>query len=124
MPRWRAAVRIPGMRSPYPDDADGDALQRVADGGSDMSKPMSIEFALVTSDMAKARAIAEVASAQGYRTDINIDDETGGVAVYCARTMLATYEGVVSGQAELTRLCEPFGVVCESWGTYGNRPDH
>jgi regulator of RNase E activity RraB len=112
------------MNIPYPDDADGEALQRVADNGSDMSKPMSIEFAVVVPDMAKARAIAELVSSHGYRPDINVDDETGAVAVYCAKTMLATYEGVVSGQAELTHLCEPFGAICDSWGTYGNRPDH
>jgi hypothetical protein len=30
----------------YPDDADGDALRRVAADGSDMSKPMEVDFML------------------------------------------------------------------------------
>lgn len=34
----------------YPNDADGDALRRVAGAGSDMSKPMDIDFAVAAPD--------------------------------------------------------------------------
>ena len=104
----------------YPDDADGDALRQVADQGSDMSRPMTIDFVISTGDMAKARSIAQLVTEHGYRSDLHPDDEAGSIEVYCTRRMVATYEGVVACQAELTRLCEPFGVVCDSWGTYGN----
>ena len=104
----------------YPDDADGDALRQVADQGSDMSRPMTIDFVISTGDMAKARSIAQLVAEHGYRSDLHPDDEAGSIEVYCTRRMVATYEGVVACQAELTRLCEPFGVVCDSWGTYGN----
>ena len=108
------------MSTSYPDDADGDALRQVAEQGSDMSRPMTIDFVISTGGMATARSIAKLAVQHGYETDIHLDDEGASVEVYCTRRMLATYEGVVACQAELTQLCEPFGVVCDSWGTYGN----
>src|SRR5262245_20311604 len=108
------------QRASYPDDADGEALQRVADQGSDMSRPMTIEFVISTREMSMARSVAQLAADHGYQTDIHLDDEGGSIDVSCAKRMVATYESVVAGQAELTRLCEPLGLVCESWATYGN----
>ena len=32
------------MNEAYPDDADGDALRRIASTGADMSRPMQIDF--------------------------------------------------------------------------------
>jgi hypothetical protein len=104
----------------YPDDADGDALQRVADQGSDMSRPMTIDFVLSTNDMSQARSIAQLVAEHGYQTDIHLNDESRSIDVYCTKRMVPTYDDVVACQAELTQLCEPFGVVCDSWGTYGN----
>ena len=108
------------METLYPDDADGDALRRVEAGGADMTRPMRIEFTIEVSDLALAKSIAELVSSHGYEPDIIVSDEDGSLSVCCAKMMLATYDGVVSGQAELTRLCKPFGVICDSWGTFGN----
>ena len=108
----------------YPDDDDGDALRRVAENGADMSQPMEIEFSIDVSDVERARSLAERIAALGYVPGIFEDDETGSVSIYCARTMLATYEGVVAAQSELNELCVPFEAVCDGWITAGNRQDH
>ena len=116
----RSTGTLDDMSRSYPDDADGDALQRLADEGSDMSRPMTIDFVVSISDMSKARSIAQLVAEHGYQTDIHLDDEGGSIDIYCTKRMVATYDGVVACQTELTQLCKPFGVVCDSWGTYGN----
>jgi|ERR1022692_4020220 hypothetical protein len=112
------------MRIDYPDDDDGDALRRVAEHGADMSQPMKIEFSIDVPDLARAHSLAERIAARDFNPAIFVDDESGSVSIYCARTMLATHEGVIAAQSELNELCVPFGAECDGWMTAGNRQEH
>jgi hypothetical protein len=112
------------MTTDYPDDDDGNVLRAVAGAGADMSKPMRIEFTMAVPDVEVARSLAERIAALGYDPDIFVSDEDESVSIYAARTMLATYEGVVSAQAELNALCRPVGAECDGWLTAGNQQDH
>lgn len=58
----------------YPDDADGDALRRVADDGSDMSQPMDVDFMIDVAGGIAAEAIATAARARGY--DVEMVEES------------------------------------------------
>jgi hypothetical protein len=111
------------IRLYYPNDDDRDALRLVAENGADMSQPMKIEFSIDVPDVERARPLAERIAALGYIPDIFVDDETGSVSIYCAKTMLATHEGVVA-QSELNEICVPFAAECDGWITAGNRQDH
>jgi len=108
------------MTSEYPDDADGDALRKVAESGADMSRPMVIDFSIDAPEVQTARRIAERVSEHGYDPSMHVSEEDGAVSVYCAKTMLATYEGVIAEQARLNELCESLGGTCDGWGTFGN----
>jgi hypothetical protein len=112
------------MNEQFPDDDDGHALRRVQEDGADMSRPMRIEFSIAAPAAAIARSIAEHTSARGYVPKISVDDESGAVSVYCAKTMLATYDGVIAGQAELNEICAPMGAECDGWFPAGNHQDH
>jgi len=107
----------------YPDDADGDTLRSVAENGADMNLPMLIEFTIAVPTEEAARSLAERVALMGYSPSIFVDDD-GDVSIYCGRTMVATYEGVVEAQAELNQLCEPYGAECDGWITAGNKQDH
>ena len=76
----------------FPADADGDALRRVAEGGSDMSKPMTVEFAVAVADEPSGQAIAEreAAAAAGFTTSLTFDDQSDEWTCYCSAEMLAT----------------------------------
>jgi hypothetical protein len=102
----------------FPHDADGDALRRVAEGGSDLSKPMAIDFTVAVPDESSGRAVAEAARAAGFETSVS--RELGEWTCYCTKSMLATYEGVIQVQEELRRLAAPHGGVPDGWGTFGN----
>lgn len=102
-----------------PNDADGDALRRVAEH-ADLSKPMKIDFAVVVPNEAAARGVAEVANQHGYSASVEHDEQDDSWACYCMKEMLATHEGVTRAQDELDRLSAPFGGRTDGWGTFGN----
>jgi regulator of ribonuclease activity B len=109
------------MDAVYPNDDDGDTLKAVAASGADMSKPMLIDFTIAVPTMEGARSLTERIAALGYAPELYVDEEDGSISLYCGRTMVATYEGVVAAQAELNLLCEPVGANCDGWLTAGNR---
>lgn len=111
------------MADEYPDDADGEALRGVAAEGSDMSKPMFINFHVAVPDEASAKALADVAYKLGYRVHIYDSPEVDSSwTCECSARMLATYDGVLAVQYELAEISEPFGGHPDGWGTFGNGP--
>lgn len=58
------------MPHDFPNGADGDALRRFVDGGSDLSKPMTIDFQVAVPDEAAANGLAEIAYKLGYSVKI------------------------------------------------------
>jgi hypothetical protein len=104
----------------YPNDADGDSLRRVRDGGSDMSLPMTIDFSITVPNETAARAVADVVSTHGFDPSISDNEGRGSWSVYCSKTMLATYDSVVAVQAQLNELTKAHGGSCDGWGTFGN----
>ena len=111
------------MPGEYPDDADGDTLRSVAENGADMTLPMLIEFTIAVPTEAAARNLSERIALKGYFARLFVDDD-GDVSIYCGRSMIATYEGVVEAQSELNQICQPYGAECDGWITAGNKQDH
>jgi hypothetical protein len=116
------------MALSFPDDADGDALRRVERRGSDMSRPMKIDFMIDVPNQRAGEAIASRAEALGYMVKVVYDageagteDDVPSWTCYCTKRMLATYEGVVAVQVELEAISSPFGGHCDGWGTSGNQ---
>ena len=87
----------------YPDDADGDALRRVERDGSDMTRPMEIDFAVAVPNEAAGLAVAKLAEGIGYRPSVARDEESGAWTCYCTRTMVPTHAALVDAQAERDR---------------------
>jgi hypothetical protein len=106
----------------YPNDADGDSLRRVRDSGSDMSRPMTIDFSVNVPDEGTARAVADAVSMHGFDPSISDNEGRGAWSVYCAKTMLATYDSVLAAQAQLNELVKSHGGICDGWQTFGNSP--
>jgi Regulator of ribonuclease activity B len=106
----------------FPNDADGDSLRRVAESGSDMSRPMIIDFTIQAPDEHAARHIAGLVSAIGFDPSISDNEGRNSWSVYCSISMLATYDGVVAAQSQLNEVSRPHGGSCDGWGTFGNSP--
>jgi regulator of RNase E activity RraB len=115
------------MSNKYPNDADGDALRRVASMGADLSRPMDIDFFVAVPDRQVGEQVARLAALRGYQTKViedgheEGDDEQGDTwTCYCTKAMLATYDNVVEAQRELDELSRAFGGHSDGWGTFGN----
>jgi hypothetical protein len=92
----------------------------VADGGADMSRPMVIDFSVEVPDQPVAHRVAELIASLGFDPDVLFDEDRKSWSVYCRKSMLATYDGVVSVQTQLNELLGPLGANCDGWGTLGN----
>jgi regulator of RNase E activity RraB len=114
----------PSMIDGYPNDSDGGALRRVVADGSDMSKPMYINFHVAVPSEAAAKALADVVYKLGYRVAVYDSDECSlpWTCEFSTR-MLATYEGVIAVQVELAEVSKGFGGYPDGWGTFGNGPN-
>ncbi|MEM8872959.1 MAG: ribonuclease E inhibitor RraB [Planctomycetota bacterium] len=112
------------MPDEYPTDADGESLRRLAETGSDMSKPMYINFQVAMPDEASADKLADAARKLGYHVAVYDSPECSlPWTTECSCRMLATYDGVGAVQDELAELSRPHGGHPDGWGTYGNGPN-
>jgi len=112
------------MADGFPNDSDGDALRLVLKNGSDMSKPMFIDFQIAVPDEASAKAIADVAAKLGYRVSVYESPECRQRwTCQCSTRILATYENVIAIQEELAEISAEFGGRPDGWGTFGNGPN-
>ena len=113
------------MSTDYPYDSDGDAMRRVAAGGSDMSKPMVIDFQVAAPDETTAKRIADEAAEVGYHVSVYVcDEDIEGAGdpwtCECTKSMVPTYHGLIAAQAELDAIARPLGAYVDGWGTFGN----
>ena len=116
--------------SQYPDDADGDALARIAADGVDMSQPLTLDFAIHAPSEEAARAIADSLSRKGFETSVDFDEgeehdtsnpeeveEFGpSWSVYAVISMVPSYDDLIRVQAELQEISEPHGGYPDGWG--------
>jgi len=107
------------MTNTYPNDADGDALRRVA-GDNDLSKPMTVDFHVAAPDQSIAEQIAAAAYGLGYRCSVYDSEDASSWTCECSSRMILTYAGVTAIQAELDALAKPLGGYIDGWGTFGN----
>lgn len=103
----------------FPNDADGDALSKVAEH-ADMSKPMDLDFAVAVPSESAGRAIAELVVKLGYSPAVELDEATQRWTCYCTKRMVPTHATVVAAQKELGALSAVFGGYSDGWGTLGN----
>jgi regulator of RNase E activity RraB len=109
------------MANSFPNNADGDALRRIADDGSDLRKQMLIDFQVAVPDEVSAKALAAVAGKLGYHVSVYDSPKcTPPWTCECSTRMLATYESVIAIQKELAEIGEQFGGFPDGWGTFGN----
>lgn len=104
----------------YPDDEDGNALRNVARSGSDMTRPMVIDFAIDASSKSIALACLAAIEDAGFEGQLYQDEDDQRWAVYVAIRMIADYEGITRTQKILGELVAEHGGTPDGWGTFGN----
>jgi hypothetical protein len=107
------------MRS-LPDDATGNALQRLVDDGSDLALPMEMDFFVAVSSEASGNAVAAKARANGFTTSVEQDAETADWTCYCTKTIVPSYDEVVRIEALLDGIARQHGGHADGFGSNGN----
>jgi hypothetical protein len=108
------------MLDDLPNDSDGDALRQLIANGSDLSKEMQIDFAVLIPDRDTGLAFAVAVEPLGFRTDVDQGGETGRWTCYCSRTMVPTYDAMIAVQKMLEEVGRPYNAIPDGWGSFGN----
>lgn len=123
---WR--ICIP-MTSDFPADSDGRALRQIVSSGSDLAKPMYVNFHVATPSREAAELVGRAASRLGYRVSIYIEEAKLNATpdqrpwtCECSTRMVLSYPAVVAIQRELAELSRLHGGIPNGWGTFGNGP--
>jgi hypothetical protein len=104
-----------------PNDADGDALRRLLNDGSDLTKPMVVDFQIAVPDEASCQAVAKAAGHVGFHTKV-VAEKNGEWTCWCTKTMVPSYDEVIAVQKLLDELSCPYGGWTDGWGSFGNKP--
>ncbi len=103
-----------------PDDDTAAALQRLADDGSDLSRPLVMDFFVAVPGRCEGKKVATEASRFGFKTSVEQDKETMEWTCYCTRTITPNYHTVVQIEHQLDQIGRKYGGYGDGFGSYGN----
>lgn len=103
-----------------PDDETGSVLKAYVKDGSDLSKPMNIDFFVVVPSKDNGEAVAQEIETLGFQTSVEFDDEAKEWTCYCNITIIPTYSNVVAIEKRLDDISKLFGGFSDGFGSYGN----
>ena len=108
---------------PIDQKATRDALARIARDGSDLSRPLKIDFFVAVPDEASGHAVARLAAPAGFAVNVEQDAVTEGWTCYCTKTLVPTHEAVIAIEEQLERIARDVGGFADGFGTFGNADD-
>ncbi|QQE11396.1 ribonuclease E inhibitor RraB [Planctomycetota bacterium] len=106
-----------------PNDATGDALRRYIQHGSDLTKPMVMDFFVAVPSQKAGDAVAIEAQKLGFKTQVEKDEGSENWTCYCTITMIPHYKDVVEVEEKLQVLATPHSGHIDGFGSYGNADD-
>jgi len=110
---------------PFPDDTTGDALRLIAERGSDLKKPMKVDFFIAVPSKDAGDRVALKARVLGFVTSVEQDDlkpdDDGFVwTCYCTKVLVPEYSEVLKIERQLDSIAKEFGGYADGFGTFGN----
>jgi regulator of RNase E activity RraB len=102
------------------EDATWAALQRIAQDGSDLDRPLKMDFFVAIPDEASGQIVASRASTLGFDTSVEQDSKTSAWTCYCTKVIVPSYPAVIAIEAQLDALARDVGGSSDGFGTYGN----
>jgi hypothetical protein len=107
------------------DDATRAALERIALDGSDLNRPLDMDFFVAVPDAAAGAVVAARAVSLGFATNVEQDVESGEWTCYCTLRLVPAFDAVVAIEEQLDALAHDVGGHADGFGTFGNAdPTH
>jgi regulator of RNase E activity RraB len=100
-----------------------EALKRLKADGSDLTKPMEIDFFVAVPSSEAGRKVADKAGAFGFTVSVEQDSETKEWTCYCNIVMVPEYGDVIKYEELLNAIGEESGGYADGFGSYGNAND-
>ena len=110
-----------------PNDETADALRRLVEYGSDLSKPLEMDFHVSAPTEQAAKEVARLVAPRGFKPSVSQDEfpEEGERRWTCTCTtrLVPSYETVSRIERELDVLARPCGAFIDGFGSFGNADD-
>ncbi len=103
-----------------PNDETGQALKRFVQDGSDITKPMEMDFFVAVPSKDAGDKVALKVHELGFVTSVEQDSETHDWTCYCTKVFIPEYSEVVKTEQQLDSIAKEFGGYADGFGSYGN----
>jgi regulator of RNase E activity RraB len=113
-----------------PDDATGEALRQLMERGSDLSKPMEMDFFITVPSKEAGDKVAIKVRELGFTTAVEQEDELDEEGhppdhqmewtCYCTKTLIPDYSEIVQIEEQLESIAKEFGGYTDGFGSFGN----
>lgn len=100
--------------------ATREALKRIAESGSDLSRPLTIDFFVAVPSAAVGRMVSVRPAELGFSTSTECDDKTGDWTCYCTKTLIPDLLTVVAIERQLDQIAQGVGGHIDGFGSFGN----
>lgn len=99
--------------------ATKEALERIRKTGSDLRRPLTMDFFVAVPDEPSGHAVAERVKQLGFATAVE-QSEDGEWTCTCSKEIVATFDEVWSTEKLLDRLSADVQGCCDGFGSFGN----
>lgn len=101
-------------------DSTGSALKRMQDDGTDLNRPILMDFFLVTSNKESGYILKKRVTALGFDSELEFDSESNEWTLFCAKNIIPSYGNVVAIEEQLAKIAMENGGYYDGFGSYGN----
>ena len=98
-------------------------MWRVISHGSDVARPMLVDFMVAAPDERCGLQFIRDLPGSEFQVHLSQDKTNGRWTVYCAKNMLVEHGELVSTQAKLDAIGKQSGCYSDGWGTFGNKKE-
>lgn len=110
------------MKTPSSTDADDNALRNLVHNGSDLGRPMLVDFQVAIPSREAATQFAGAAEKLGYRVTVYESPEcTLPWTCQCSVRIVVSTSTLAAFQTELNALAARFDGHTDGWGSFGNK---
>lgn len=103
-----------------PNDADGSAIKRLRDAGSDLNQPMPIEVQFIVPLESDTVIVENRLTLLGFTTRKFFHEDDQDWDVIGTKEMLLSYSSIVELQNQLKDELSDIDCELDGWGTFGN----
>jgi hypothetical protein len=100
----------------FPNDENGDVLQRMWDGGDDLSEPRIVDFCFIFPEEQQAAAFAGIISDPAIKVSVSYYEEKAMWQAIAQRRMIPTHQDITAQELALTNYAESVGGSADGWG--------